>query len=138
MEHISLEVMDCDKAGPNCSPDDGNPFRTSCQEELHERCAALKFFIAVSLTTKSHFRLQTLIERHTFSTTLIERGADVLVVSKLLGHSDIKKTMIYAKAGEAIKRRAIEKLEDESHDGHKLVTIDSLSPPIEDDPKKEK
>ena len=50
----------------------------------------------------------------------------------------IKTTMIYAKASDEIKRRAIEKLEDESHDGHKLVTIDSLSPPIEDDPKKEK
>lgn len=82
------------------------------------------------------FKLHSL--RHTFATELVDRGVDILVLSKLMGHSQINASMIYAKAGEALKRRAIEKLEDESHDGHKLVTIDSLSPPIEDDPKKEK
>ncbi len=61
------------------------------------------------------FKLHSL--RHTFSVRLIESGADILVVSKLLGHSDIKTSMIYAKAGNAIKKRAIERLE-EFQNGH--------------------
>lgn len=41
------------------------------------------------------FKLHSL--RHTYATKLIEAGVDVLTVSKILGHSDIKTTMIYAK-----------------------------------------
>ena len=44
----------------------------------------------------------------------------ILVVSKLMGHSQINTSMIYAKVGEAIKRRSIEKLDDLSQDGPKM------------------
>jgi len=63
---------------------------------------------------------------------------DVLVVSKLLGHSDIKTTMIYAKAGEAIKRRTTEKLEEEVQDGPKMVPLAFPAREVEDDPKEDK
>ena len=59
-------------------------------------------------------------------------------MSKLLGHLDIKTSMINAKAGETIKRRAIEKLEDESHDGHKMVTFGVSTSKLDDGPKDEK
>lgn len=36
------------------------------------------------------------IARHTFATSLITKGADVYKVSKLMGHSDVKVTMVYA------------------------------------------
>ena len=75
---------------------------------------------------------------NTFATNLVDRGVDILVVGKLLGHSDINTSMIYAKAGEAIKRRAIEKLEDESHDGHKMVTLGVSASKPDDVPKSEK
>jgi len=73
------------------------------------------------------------VKQHTFATNLVERGVDILVVARLLGHSEIKTSMIYAKVGEAIKRHAIEKLGDEPHDGHKMVTLDLLAGKLEDD-----
>jgi site-specific recombinase XerD len=78
------------------------------------------------------FKLHSL--RHTFSTTLIERGADVLVVSKLLGHSD----MIYAKAGDAIKRSTIEKLEEMAQDGPKMVPLAFPAMRSDGEPNEEK
>jgi integrase/recombinase XerD len=59
--------------------------------------------------------------RRTFATELVERGVDIMVVGKLHGHSDIKTTMIYAKAGDVIKRRAIDKLEEKSQHDPKIV-----------------
>ena len=35
--------------------------------------------------------------RHTFATIALHRGVPIAVVSKMLGHSDIKITQIYAK-----------------------------------------
>lgn len=36
--------------------------------------------------------------RHTYATTLIHQGVDVFTVSKMLGHRDIKSTLVYAHA----------------------------------------
>ena len=46
--------------------------------------------------------------RHTFATMLITFGADIYTVSKLLGHTDIKTTQIYAKLVDAKKVEAVE------------------------------
>ena len=48
--------------------------------------------------------------RHTFATLTLTHGADLYTVSKLLGHSDIKTTAIYAKVVDERKRQAVANL----------------------------
>jgi integrase len=56
------------------------------------------------------FKLHSL--RLTFATRLIDLGVDVLTVSKILGHSDIRTTMIYAKVRLETMRNAVKALEE--------------------------
>jgi integrase len=51
--------------------------------------------------------LSTHVARHSFATALITKGADLLIVRDLLGHSDIRVTQIYAKVVSAKKREAM-------------------------------
>jgi integrase len=48
--------------------------------------------------------------RHTFAVLLISQGIDIYTVSKLLGHTDIKTTQIYADIVSESKLNAIEKI----------------------------
>lgn len=48
--------------------------------------------------------------RHTFATSLCEKGVDVSVVSKLLGHASIQTTLIYARVSDQRATDAIQKL----------------------------
>jgi integrase len=55
------------------------------------------------------FHLHSL--RHTFATNLIAMGVDIYTVSRLLGHSDIRTTMIYAKSNTDLLKTAVNLLE---------------------------
>ena len=48
--------------------------------------------------------------RHTFATMMLDLGADLFVVSKLLGHRDVKTTQIYAKILDKNKQEAVTKI----------------------------
>ncbi len=48
--------------------------------------------------------------RHTFATLLLTQGVDLYTVSKLLGHSDFKTTIIYAKIIDKVRDGAIDSL----------------------------
>lgn len=50
--------------------------------------------------------------RHTFATMLLTYGADIYTTSKLLGHTDVKTTQIYAKVVDANKRAATNLIPD--------------------------
>jgi len=50
--------------------------------------------------------------RHTFASTLVERGASLLAVQKLLGHSDIQVTMRYSHLGSDSLRSTMALLEE--------------------------
>lgn len=48
--------------------------------------------------------------RHTFAVLALQGGADIFTVSKLLGHTSLETTMVYAKATDQMKRAAVEGL----------------------------
>lgn len=50
------------------------------------------------------------ISRHTFATMLLTSGADVMTVSKLLGHKNVRTTQIYAEVIDAKKDEAVNNL----------------------------
>jgi site-specific recombinase XerD len=59
--------------------------------------------------------------RHTFVTNLVSAGVDIYTVNRLVGHSDIRTSLIYTKAKVDTLRDAAVKLEGAKTDGDKTV-----------------
>ena len=49
--------------------------------------------------------------RHTFATLLLTKDANINTIKELMGHSDIKTTMIYAKVIDKTKQKAVDLLD---------------------------
>jgi integrase len=56
------------------------------------------------------FKLHSL--RHTFATRLVSAGVDIYAVKELLGHQDIRTSMVYAKADTETLQRAVDALKN--------------------------
>ena len=48
--------------------------------------------------------------RHTYGTRLLEGGADIVTVQKLMGHSDLETTRKYLNPEDSLKRQAVNRL----------------------------
>ena len=55
-------------------------------------------------------RLTFHVSRHTFAMLALENGVDIYTLSKLMGHSSVRMTEIYARATTATKRAAMNRL----------------------------
>ncbi|HAP36547.1 MAG TPA: hypothetical protein DCQ28_11635 [Bacteroidetes bacterium] len=81
--------------------------------ELRKDYVTKKFVSYLKASELSDLNLHSL--RHTFATNLIAKGVDIYTVSRLLGHTDIKTTMVYAKVNTATLQSAIAKLKLANH-----------------------
>lgn len=50
--------------------------------------------------------------RHTFAVSLITQGVDIYTVSKLMGHSEVKTTQVYADIIDSVRKEAMHKIPD--------------------------
>lgn len=57
------------------------------------------------------FNLSFHVARHTFATLLLEKGGNIEVLQQLLGHSNIKHTMIYSHVSDQRKREQVALME---------------------------
>ena len=89
-------------------------------ERSDQPSASRIFYKLPDQVTNADARLRTIIKkagitkhvtfhvaRHTFATLTLTYGADLYTVSKLLGHSNIRTTQIYAKIVDESKRKAV-------------------------------
>lgn len=89
-------------------------------ERSDQPAASRIFYKLPDQVTNADVRLRTIIKkagitkhvtfhvaRHTFATLTLTYGADLYTVSKLLGHSNIRTTQIYAKIVDESKRKAV-------------------------------
>jgi len=83
-----------------------NVFKIFCNQVInrHLKSCAKKAKINKSLSFHC--------ARHTLATVGLDVGIPVAVVSKLLGHTDIKTTMIYAKVRDTLKYNEMQKIEN--------------------------
>jgi integrase len=77
--------------------------------KINKETVTQKFAEYLKRTGLVGFKLHSL--RHTFASRLVEHGVDLYTVSKLLGHSDLKTSMVYAKVSSVTLRNAVGKLD---------------------------
>ncbi len=77
--------------------------------KLHPAVVTEKFREYLHKAGLTGFKLHSL--RHTFSCRLLAAGVDLYTISRLLGHTDIKTTMVYAKMNMTLLKSAVDKLE---------------------------
>jgi integrase len=76
--------------------------------KMHYQVVSEKFSHYLKQAGLEGFKLHSL--RHTFATRLVALGVDLYTISRLLGHTDIKTTMVYAKTNIDSMQAAVNQL----------------------------
>ena len=79
-------------------------FKRISNQKLNEHLHALEKRAGIQKSLTVH------VARHTFATLSLERGVPIEVVSKVLGHTDLKTTMVYAKITHHTMQKEMQKL----------------------------
>ena len=82
--------------------EDGNIFKPMSNSSISDNIR--KWALAAGI---KHKRVSFHTARHTFATLELSLGADLYTVSKLLGHSSITTTQVYAKVVDKQKEQAV-------------------------------
>lgn len=78
--------------------------------QLPPQCAKNRYITHWAEKAGIERRVSFHTSRHTAATLLLESGADLFTVQRILGHTKADQTMIYAKVTDPLKRKAVEGL----------------------------
>lgn len=92
-------------------------FFVSLKQDVPLGCKAIPRLVQ-KLRKASSIHFSPHMLRHTFATLMLEGGADIFSISKMMGHSDIKTTTIYLSVTTGQLQREVEK--------HPLSTIKAI------------
>lgn len=88
-------------------PGDGRVFQ-SLKYSAYMNTELLRWTMAAGITKHVTFHAG----RHTFAVSLLCNGVDIYTVSKLMGHSEVKTTQIYADIIDSVRKNAVHKIPD--------------------------
>ncbi|MCE1165311.1 MAG: site-specific integrase [Bacteroidetes bacterium] len=103
LSKTAVELIFCNGKNVYGLPDD-NVFQVPSQQAVSR--ALKRWSKRAGIKKKITFHTG----RHTFATVGLTQGIDIYTVSKLLGHTDVKNTQIYAKIIDEKKREAVNML----------------------------
>lgn len=84
---------------------DGKLFSTKYGQTLNDNLKIICRYLQIDKEVTSH------VARHTFATSFIIAGGNIVVLKELLGHSDIKTTMIYVHITKEIEKQELKLLD---------------------------
>ena len=91
-------------------PERGDAGSANNVYEFHDRSCMYKYLRDWGSRAGVEKHMIFHMSRHTCATLLLYYGADLYTVSKILGHTSIKSTQVYAKVVDEVKRKAVDQI----------------------------